>query len=307
MLKKSDLKISNPTLTTSYVNQTVSYDFANIERAEIICNIHGHNHNCGYSKISSTTLNGSTDVEPWLWRFCIPNICANRYNTGYSNFEANEVAQQNYGEFDESGNPVYWTKETGTAKATSFSVVNIDRKNKKIYAYSFGAGKDRAFDYGAVEKPAYINQIPISTGTGDEIYNGKGYNENLKISSTNGNETTASGCNVTGFIPIPNVTSHAEGQVVLYLANIEALPTDSNVRFAFYDSEKNYICLVLPKNGTEGYTQYKFNYWLGGDGYINKCDCSTFIMNQAQGANYVRVCAPGLDGDSIITVNEPIS
>ena len=73
-------------------NYVLSTDFANIERAEIICNIHGHNHNCGYSKISSTTMSGSTDVEPWLWRFCVPNICANRYNTGYSNFEDNEVA-----------------------------------------------------------------------------------------------------------------------------------------------------------------------------------------------------------------------
>ena len=128
-------------------NETVTYTFSNTERAEIICNIHGHAHNCAFSKISSTTRTGSTEVTPWLWRFCIPNICAGRYNSGYDNFTSNPTAQQNYGEVDENGNCVEWTKETGTAKATSFCVVNIDRKNRKIYAHIFGAGTDREISY----------------------------------------------------------------------------------------------------------------------------------------------------------------
>ena len=127
--------------------ETVTYTFSNTERAEIICNIHGHAHNCACSKISSTTRTGSTAVTPWLWRFCIPNICASRYNGGYDNFTSNPTAQQNYGEVDANGNPVYWKKETGTAKATSFCVVNIDRKNRKIYAHIFGAGTNRVISY----------------------------------------------------------------------------------------------------------------------------------------------------------------
>lgn len=126
--------------TTTYPQQRVDYDFINTERAEIICNIHGHNHNCGYSQISSSTRTGSTAVAPWLWRLCIPNICANRYNTGA------DVGKL-YGEYDENGNPVYHAKEAGTEKATSFCVVNIDRKNRKIYAHIFGAGVDREISY----------------------------------------------------------------------------------------------------------------------------------------------------------------
>ena len=124
--------------TITYIQQRVDYDFSSVERAEIICNIHGHNHNCGASKISSTTMLESpeTGVTPWLWRFCIPNLCYGRYNEAATN--DNEKFKNLYGEFDENGNPVYWEKETGTAKATSFCVVNIDRKNKKIYAHFSG-------------------------------------------------------------------------------------------------------------------------------------------------------------------------
>lgn len=116
-----------------------TFNFAGmVNRAEIICNIHGHNHNCAESKVSS-----SSDVEPWLWRFCVPNICANRYN------ESATVESRKYmGEFDENGTPVYWYKETGNAKATSFNVVSIDRTNKIINAYIFGAGRDRSMYYG---------------------------------------------------------------------------------------------------------------------------------------------------------------
>ena len=139
----------------TYPQQKVSYNFSAEDRAEIICNIHGHNHNCGSSKISSTTWKNSTEVTPWLWRFCIPNISAGRYNESATS--TNEAFKTNFGEFDDNGNPVYWTKETGTAKATSFCVVNIDRKDKKIYAYIFGAGKDRVFSYAEEYVPAEYN------------------------------------------------------------------------------------------------------------------------------------------------------
>ncbi len=132
--------------TEKYNIKRVNYDFSSKERAEIICNIHGHSHNCAASKISSTTIYGSDAVEPWLWRLCIPNICANRYNTGYENFK-NIDGGKKYGELDKNGNAVYWTKEEETANATSFCVVNINRESKKIYTHIFGAGKDRVFSY----------------------------------------------------------------------------------------------------------------------------------------------------------------
>lgn len=290
--------------TKTYPQQVVSYDFTNVERAEIICNIHGHNHNCGYSKISSTTSNGTEDVKPWLWRFCIPNICANRYNESATS--TNETFKALYGEFDGDGNPVYWTKETGTAKATSFCVVNIDRKNKKIYAHIFGAGKDRVID---LIEPAFTNQIPISTDTSGAIYNGKGWKENTYLS--NGNEGSRTGVVTTGFIPVGFGSAPATvGEQVIYLSGAE-VTVGGDVRISFYDANKSHIGTKASNVWiTTAPTVAEICYTLGDDGYINMIDVSAVTgylkSNDSKEAAYFRICAPGIDGDSIITVNEPI-
>ena len=127
--------------TQSYPMQDVHYDFTSGERAEIICNIHGHDHNCGYSQISSSSWKKTDEVEPWLWRLCIPNICAGRYNTGAQRGES-------YGEYDSNGNPVQWEKQPDSAAATSFCVVQIDRDDQTVTVHIFGAGKSRTIQYG---------------------------------------------------------------------------------------------------------------------------------------------------------------
>jgi hypothetical protein len=120
-------------------NQTFNFTTAT-NKAEIICGIHGHSHNCGSAKVSSSTCtaNATSGVEPWLWRFCIPNMCVGRENEKWNTI---------HGETDSSGNAIYHRKESGTAKATAFNVVSIDRKNRKIYAHIFGAGIDREISY----------------------------------------------------------------------------------------------------------------------------------------------------------------
>ena len=135
------------TVTINNVTHTISYDFSNLDkRAEIICNVHGHSHNYASSKISS-----SSSITPWLWRFCIPNLGVGRENECATNPSADFANM--YGHFDANGNPIYHYKVSGTAEETSFCVIAVDRKNKYIYAYHFGAGEDRTFNYaqGAVE------------------------------------------------------------------------------------------------------------------------------------------------------------
>lgn len=62
---------------------------------------------------------------------------------------------------------MYWDKETGTAKATSFVVFAIDRANKKVNAYIFGAGKNRAVAYDGTYVPAiYTVTNTLSNVTG---------------------------------------------------------------------------------------------------------------------------------------------
>lgn len=377
--------------STTYPQQTVSYDFSAEERAEIICNIHGHNHNCGYSKISSSTRTGSALVAPWLWRFCIPNICANRYNTGA---ELGEL----YGEYDESGNAITWTKETGTAKATSFCVVSIDRANELIYAHIFGAGVDRVMSYGEVEPvtytitrnltnctssgsavsvvegsahsetltaasrytmdgatvtvtmggvditstaysggvltigsvtgdivitataeavpvaPSYTNQIPISTDASGNIFDGDGFIENQKLSSSGGATTSATGYATTGFIPIGVGTANsARGEQVVRFSGVPTGNTDGDTRIAFYDASYGYIQIAKStawKTPDTDDGNAALVVALGDDGYIESLDVSGYThylhKNMSKTPAFFRFCAPGIDGDSIITVNEPI-
>jgi hypothetical protein len=148
---------------TAWTKQEEVFDFSSITPAEIVCNIHGHSHNCGSAKVSSSTCttNSTSGVTPWLWRFCVPNMCVGRENEKWNTI---------HGEVDENGNAIYHRKETDTAKATAFNVVSIDRKNRKIYAHIFGAGRDREFYYGEDVVPESSNLLDMSVRTLDSSY-----------------------------------------------------------------------------------------------------------------------------------------
>jgi hypothetical protein len=290
--------------TIDGVNNTISYDFTNsTERAEIICNIHGHTHNCSASQISSTSWTDSNDVEPWLWRISIPQICGSRYNSGYENFKTNESAAQRYGEFDENGNPVYWYKETGTAKATSFCVVNIDRKNKKIYSYIFGAGKNRGFDYEngweidmetnepiipEPSEPTNLLRLATSELGGTEIYGGDynedgtadGYQINTRYSSSQG-VITYNGMCLSGYI------------------NLVTDGGTFNIKNITLNGTSTTFLVLYKKDGTAS-AQASTNY----NG--NDTDGYTITIPSGQDWGAFRLCVGAITDESIITVNEPI-
>ena len=132
-------------VTTNGVTTAVDYDFTTANRGEIICAIHGHDHNFTARKISNERWDLITPANVWLWSICIPNIDTKRNNEKATVSDA--AYRDAFGEFDEQGNPVYYPKTQGTATSTSFCVVTIDRRNRKIHAVSYGAGHDRTFDY----------------------------------------------------------------------------------------------------------------------------------------------------------------
>ena len=137
----------------SYVNSNryynISYDFYGIERAQIICSIHGHSHN-----FKSELISSSATVEPWLLRLGVPNISAGRENECAA---AGGKFAAKWGDFDENGDPIYYTKchwddSLGTfvydeEDATSYCMITVDRESRKIYAHYVGTGRDRVFDY----------------------------------------------------------------------------------------------------------------------------------------------------------------
>jgi hypothetical protein len=162
------------------------------------------------------------------------------------------------------------------------------------------------------DTPTYINQIPISIDTDDSVYNGKGFKENTRI-ETSGETGTKSGIGATGFIHIGVGSANtARGEQVIYMANIDAA-LDANTRIAFYKSDKTFIGLEYAQNLKDASADPGGSvslYTLGDDGFINKMDftgLTSYYKNSGKGETaFFRIGAPGLDGDSIITVNEPI-
>ena len=137
-----------------------------------------------------------------------------------------------------------------------------------------------------------------------------GYEEGY-LSSSSGNVSSKTGYRTLKLIEIPTVTSYAEGQVVLYLKNVKFSATDNYCRVGYYDSAgaKLYVASLSGGGavlGSEGYNQYKINYWVE-DGYVVKIDLSGAIYTSyANTAKYIRLSSAGIDESSIITLNEPI-
>ena len=92
-------------VTTNGVTTAVDYDFTTANRGEIICAIHGHDHNFTARKISNERWDMITPANAWLWSICIPNIDTKRNNEKATNSDA--AYRDAFGEFDEQGNPVY--------------------------------------------------------------------------------------------------------------------------------------------------------------------------------------------------------
>lgn len=161
------------------------------------------------------------------------------------------------------------------------------------------------------DENTYTNWLPISTDTDGTIYNGKGFKEATYLSSSSGLPSSSSGAYVTtGLIPIPTL-----GDVVLNFANMQVGLNDSYVRLCFYDTKENGYALIECNDSRNwkalGDNPYNVGYTLDANGeYVVSVDATNRITNQVGGgknrAAYVRLCALGIDADSIITVNEEI-
>ena len=132
-------------VTTNNVTTAVNYNFSSTNRGEIICAVHGHDHNFTYRKISTERWDKVTEANAWLWSICVPNVDTTRNNEKATSTD--EAYKKAFGEFDSSGNPVYYKKTQGTSKSTSFCILTVDRKNRKIHAIAYGAGIDREINY----------------------------------------------------------------------------------------------------------------------------------------------------------------
>ena len=241
----------------------VNYNFTAVAPAGIIGCIHGHEH-----RYANETVGGS------FLSICCPNIINGRERVSAD------------------GNT--YTKTAGTANGTSFCVFSINRDDKKIYVDHYGPGVDTS-------APSYTNLLPSAIDTDGSVYNGVGWKEGYKLTSSGGLEDW-SGSYLTGFIPVKT------GDIV-YLKNVKwqngvtAGLSSGNQRLAVYDASKKFLAMSNAtglggmmagvKDGNGIWTQFTVPPTMAGASLAN--------------AAYFRLNCAEISGDSIITVNEEIT
>ena len=159
-----------------------------------------------------------------------------------------------------------------------------------------GASADGYENSGSGETVAYTNQIPISTDTDGTVFNGVGYREGYRLSSS-GTLSGSSGMYVTGFIPVKYLDD-------VYLKNVtynKNASDASNQRIAFYDGEKNCM-FVVGANSSSAIGKIH-----DAEGNLIQFKAENFSSYDASGVAFFRINGSYIGADSIITVNEVIT
>ena len=156
---------------------------------------------------------------------------------------------------------------------------------------------------GVIVWSSYVNQVPISTDTDGGIYNGVGYKDNARLSSSGGVSGSAqAGSVVTGFIPYeyPKLVrikgaswtglSAADGH---YYVNAYGADKSFLAGVAASDS---FASTVVAYDAATGVTTFDFSKW---------SDTNATRKAFAK-ASFIRLNAKGSGADLIVTVDEEI-
>lgn len=170
---------------------------------------------------------------------------------------------------------------------------NADGSTTEIGTFTVNNG-------GGEVEPTYTNQIKISTDTDGSIYNGTGFKSGYYISSSDGSIGTRDGISVTGFIPIKI------GDVVRLqdVGFTYGSTQQNNNRIATYDANKNFLKFVNAGNTYN--LQEVCNGVRNADNEWVEFTITKTNDLFTDGFAYMRICAEGINANSIITINEPI-
>lgn len=180
----------------------------------------------------------------------------------------------------------------------------------KIKELTVDGVKLKTFAINGVQiwKSGHTNQVPISIDTDKSIYNGKGYIDGYRLSSS-GSTKAQTGSVSTGFIP------YKQGDIAR-MSGVEWATTVSGgyVYIVFYDKNFSYVSHINRyEKGSSG-----DNGISNAAATVNKASSSiltdsngvtTFNITFTKTLNiaYIRISATGSGSDMIVTVNEEIA
>lgn len=156
---------------------------------------------------------------------------------------------------------------------------------------------------------SFTNQVPISTDTDGSIFNGVGFKENVRLSSSGGISGSAqNGSVTTGFIPFYGDTT------IIKMKDVEWLNTTANYGghyyINFYDSNKKFLTYCASQNVSDAAHVVTVTRDSNGIETVvfNESYGTTNVFLQAvRKAKYIRITARGKGADMIVTINEEIS
>lgn len=152
------------------------------------------------------------------------------------------------------------------------------------------------------EPKAYTNLVPTSTDTDGSIFNGVGYKDDVRLSSSGGISGSAQvGSTTTGFIPW-----HGDGDVLRMKGVTWEHVQGRHYYVNFYDADKKflvYFSAAEEANNThvatvtreDGVTTIAFNREYGD---------TNAMLNHIRAAKFIRITAEGKGADMIVTINE---
>lgn len=154
-------------------------------------------------------------------------------------------------------------------------------------------------------KKTFTNQVPLSTDTDGSIYNGVGYKDNTRLSSSGSVSGSAqAGSATTGFMP-------CTAYDIIRLKGATWLGNTGHYYVHYYDANKKYIggfAASAYAGNYDRFTSVTYDAASGVTTFYNKMELSHLYqyLTNIEGAVYVRLNAYGKGADMVVTVNEEI-
>lgn len=294
----------------------VSYDYTGKSNAEIIANIHGHNHCFLVDNMYVTNQVGAMYLSP-IKRICIPNASFGRNNERGSNY----ATDSNGIEFGEKET---YLKTPNSAENTSFNVITVDREKKTIHCTNYGAGYDREIAYAegvpsdrwnpfSPKTPAptgtYTNLVPtaqVLVPNSSKVLDGIGYRNHAYLSSGETLFGHDAECVITGGMPYQIPSYGVPPTIYIWGATLD---NSNHVRFFIFDHQKRNVVLHAAGEEIANY----FTIETLGDMYykltpLPQEDDSLLYpaTNGRAGNGFIAWSLNGVGQNLVITMNEPI-